>query len=790
MRSLLRSPGFTLLAVLTLAAGIGACAAIFSVVSAVLVRPLPYPEPDRLVGIWSKSQRSGNIYHLSSPDFLDVQARTDLFAAVTGFGTGPVAVTAAGSASRVDGAEVTADFFNVIGVRPAVGRVFELAEWQAGNAAIISNRLALRFFGDPARGVGASLRGDGRTFVVVGVMPEGFAYPSGTDMWVPSLNLDPSASRSAHNFEVAGRLQPGMALATASDALAALGARLAKAYPATNTNKSFTALPLIEHEIRGHRATIWTLLGAVLLVLLIACANVANLLLARGVARRRELAVRAALGASRTRLMLFQLRESAILAGLAALLGTAIGASGVRALIALAPVGIPRLTEVGLDWPTLCAACGLALLATLLTGAVPALAAARTDIVTGLKSGGAAFAGGRSRIRGALVVSQLALSLGLLTVAGLLLRSFWNLSQVDPGFRPERVLVMDVTFPASSEADAPRAFAFLDEMLRRGGELPGVSALSYGREMPLGPTGTNGLYLIEGRAEPQSGTGAQNALWRFIGPGYFAALGIPLRSGRDLDGNQRQPGVEQEAVINETMARASWPGQDPIGQRIRIGMSAAPRWMTIVGVIADVKQGTLDQAPGEELYVAAAQFPAANTQTRFIIRTPGAPEGLSEPFRRLAISVNPEVPVQFQTAAMILGETLAAPRFRAQLTGVFAGLALLIALVGVGGVMSLIVAGRRREVGIRLALGATRRGVVMLMLQEGLGFVALGLTLGGIIALGAGRVLQAQLFAVGAFDPLVFAVVGIGFALVAAIAILLPALRSARVLPTEALRIE
>lgn len=791
MRSLLRSPGFTILAVGTLALGIGACSAIFSVVHAVLLRSLPYPEPQQLVGVWSKSLRSGNTYQLSSPDYLDLRARTDLFENLAAYSHWPNALSAGEQATTAPVAMVTPEFFEVLKVAPSRGRPIDASEWKAANAALVSERLARRLFGEPAKALQQTIRVDGQAVTVAGVLPAGFHYPEGdTELWMPLEPFDPAASRSGHNWRAAGRLRPGVTAASADAALAAMGTRLAQQYPESNARKTFAAQPLLEHQVRVHRATIWTLLGAVVLVLLIACANVANLLLARGASRQRELAVRAALGATPRQLLQFQFRESVFLALLAAGIGTLIGVWCVAALVALAPRGIPRLEEVSLDVPTLLATAGLAVVASVLTGCLPALRAARTDVVSGLKAGGAAVAGGRSSTRAALVIGQLAISLGLLTTAGLLLKSFWKLTQVDPGFQVEQVLAMEVTHPAGSDG-GQAAFRFFDELQRRGSELPGVKSVSYGRELPIGPLGANGQYQIDGRPDPAPGSNAQNAVWRFVGPGWFSTLGIPLLRGRDFGPGQRVRGSEPtEVIINEAMARASWPGQDPLGQRIRIGVEREAPWMTVVGVARDVKQGQVDAAVGEELYVAAAQFPAANTQQVFVFRTQSAPGPLIEPLRKLATSINPQVPVQFQTAGMALGETLAAPRFRAQLIGLFAGLALVIALVGVGGVMAVIVAGRKTEVGIRLALGATSRDVVLLMLREGLRFIAFGLAGGALLALVAGRALRAQLFEVGAFDPGVFAGVAALFALVAVGACLVPSLRAARVTPTAALRAE
>lgn len=791
MRALFRSPGFTLLAVLTLALGIGACTAIFSVVNAVLLRPMPFPEPERLVGVWSKSLRSGNTYAISAPDFVDLRGRTDLFEALAAYGAAPAPLSAGSQATQAVTAWVSPEFFTALRVQPTLGRLPDASEWQAGNAAVVSPRLAQRLFGESSRALGQTLLCEGRPLQIVGVLPEFCRYPNGeTDVWCPAVEFDPAASRSAHNWRGLGRLRAGVTPAAVNAALEGFGQQLRAQFPDSNANKTFAALPVLEHQVRQHRATIWTLLGAVLLVLLIACANVANLLLARGVARQREFAVRAALGASPTRLILRQLRESLVLALLAAGLGALLGGWGVSALVALAPAGVPRLQEVGLDAPTLLGTIALALLASVLTGCLPALRAGRTDVVTALKAGGRGSSGGRAWVRGALVAGQLSLSLGLLCLAGLLLKSFWNLTQLDPGFRPERLAVLELNYPANSAEEAERALAFFDEVQRRANELPGVKSTAFARELPVGPSGANGSYEIEGRPAPAPGSNAQNAVWRLVGPGYFATVGIPLQRGRDFSPSQRQRGGAPEVVINETMARRSWPQGNALGQRIRFGLTAEPTWMTIVGVVRDVAQERLDEPIGEELYVVAAQFPRSSTRLSLVARTETAPESLFEPLRRLAASVDARVPVQLQSAEMVLGETLATPRFRAQLIGLFAGLALLIALVGVGSVMAVIVAGRRNEVGIRLALGATPTAVVGLMLREGLRFVGLGLAGGAGLALLGGRLLRAQLFQVGSFDPFVFLSVAALFALVATVACLLPSLRAARVQPTAALRVE
>ena len=790
-RQLRKSPGFSAVAILTLALGIGANTAIFSVVNTVLLRSLDYPRPEQLVNLWSKNLRSGVTYAVSAPDFHDWRAQSRSFEALAHFSNGPSAIVLNREAESADATDVSEEFFHVLAVPASLGRTFSPEEWKTSGVAVISERLARRHFsGVPASAVGATLQVDGKPLVIVGVMPAGFLYPDASDIWLPANTRYPETiSRSAHNYLVVGRLRNGVSLAGATAELEAIGARLTQAYPESNTNKGAAVRPLDDHLVRDHRGTLWLLLGAVAMVLLIACANVANLLLARGVARRREIAVRAALGASSARLALHQLAESGILATAAAGLGLLIATLGVRALIALAPPGVPRLDQVAVDWPALLFTGLISVLVCSLTGLIPAREATRVDLVTGLKAGGAGATGGRGQVRGMLVVGQLAMSLALLTSAGLLVASLLRLNQVDPGFRTDRVLVMDAEFPAADQATATGAIAFFENFRRTAATQPGVISVAFAREMPLGRPGSNGTYLIEGRPDPAPGASNQDALWRFVSPAYFATLGIPLRRGRGL-AEGLDATKPQEVLINETMARSTWPNEDPIGRRIRIGMSIEPQWMTIVGVVADVRQVSLKRAISQELYVAAAQFPLANTQTKLIAQTSVAPESMFEPFRKLAHSLNAEVPVKFTTAQMIVAETLAAPRFRAFLITLFSALALLIALVGVAGAMACIVAARRVETGIRLALGARPWQVVSLMLREGLRFVALGLLLGLAAAAGATRLLQAHLFGVGAFDPTVVATVCAIFIVVALGACLIPSLLAARVDPIRTLRSE
>jgi putative ABC transport system permease protein len=800
LRILAKAPGFTAVAVLMLALGIGATTALFSVVHAVLLRPLAYHDSDRIVKVSSQNQQRGHLYAVSGPDYRDWREQSTVFVAFAKYQFTETAVVTTRAAEKLTAAMVSADFFPALDVVPLAGRFFNAGEMRAGGMAVVGEAFARRHHaGDPARALGTDVKLWGRTFRIVGVAPAWCTFPGRAEVWLPVDTVFPeSAERTAHNYQVIARLRPDVSLREAQTEMDGIAARLARQFPDSNTNKGIRLVPLQETLVGGHRATLWSMLAAEGLVLLIACANIANLLLARGARRMPEMALRAALGASRGRIVRHLLAESLVLAGLGAAAGVLVAVWGLDALLALAPAGIPRLEEVSIDGWALGFAGGVSLLVCLLTGLFPALHATRPDLKSALHASGRGVTGTRGRLRSALVVAQLAISLVLLTSAGLLLRSFQRLTSIDPGYRTEQMLVMEASYPAVGEVDAPRALAFYEEFSRRAAALPGIGAVSYTDSLPIDALGANGNYFIENRPKPSRAEIArQHAIWRIAGPDYFSALGIPVRAGREFTARDTMQST-RTVVINESLARASWPGEDPLGRRIMIGLYSGSEWLTIVGVVADTRQGSLDRSIKQELYVPAPQHPTLATEMKIVARVQSGTNGargvdpltFAGDFRRLAQELNPEVPVHFTTAELLVANTLATPRFRTLLLALFAGVALLIAAVGLYSVLAYTVTQRTSEIGLRMALGAQRHQVFALILRGGAMLVALGLTLGLGLAAVTSRLIQAFLFKVPPLDPVVYGIMAALFAAIAAIACVLPARRATRVDPMAALRAE
>jgi putative ABC transport system permease protein len=800
LRQLAKSPGFTAVVVLLLALGIGATTALFSVVNAVLLRPLAYREPDRIVRVSSLNQQRGSLYAVSGPDYRDWRGQSTSFVAFAKYQFSEAAVVTASAAEKLGAAMVSTDFFRALDVTPVAGRFFHAEEMVTGGVAVVGEAFSRRHYaGDPTRALGTDVKLWGRTFRIVGVVPAWCALPESAEIWLPvDTVFSESMERSAHNYRVVARLRPEVSLGAAQTEMDGIAARIAQQFPDTNTNKGVRLVPLREGLVAGHRATLWTMLGAVSLVLLIACANIANLLLARGARRTHEMAVRAALGASRARIVRQLLAESLVLASLGGAAGVLVAIWGLDVLLALAPVGIPRLDEVSIDRWALAFAGGVSLIVCLLTGLFPALQATRTDLKTALHASGRGVTGTRGRLRSALVVAQLAISLVLLTSAGLLLRSFQRLTSIDPGYRTDQVLVMEASYPAAGEVDARRALAFYDEFSRRAAALPGIGPVSSTGSLPIDVLGANGSYFIENRPSPSRAEIAkQNAIWRIVGADYFSTLGITVLAGREITARDTAQST-RTVVINESLARAAWPGEDPLGHRIKIGWDSAGEWMTIVGVVADTRQGSLDRTIKQELYVPATQHPKIATDMKVIARVrPNAsveravdPLTFAAGFRRLAQELDPEVPVRFTTAELLVANTLATPRFRTLVLALFAGVALLIAAVGLYSVLAYAVAQRTAEIGLRMALGAQRHHVLGLILRGGATLVALGLALGLGLAAATSRLMQAFLFQVPPIDLAVYSTVAAIFAGIALIACLLPAHRAVRVDPISALRAE
>lgn len=795
VRQLRKSPGFAAVAIITLALGIGATTAIFSVVNAVLLNPLDYPESDRLVQVFSRNLQRGHLYQVSGPDFADWKAAATNLDGFSRYYRSDTAVSSQGSAETIGAAHVSMDFFSVLGTALRAGRMFDAGEWSAGGAAIIGESLAQRLFGGAANALGQSVTLYGRKITVVGVLPAGFSFPNKTEAWLPIDTVFPlGTSRTGHNSRTLARLKPGITLERAQQEMDAIAAQLRAAHPNENSTKGAGVVRLLDYTVRNHRSTLWILLGSVALLLVLACANVANLLLARGAARTREVAVRAALGGSVWQIVRSLLAEGVVLSVAAALFGIFLGWIGTKTLVALAPTGIPRLDKVALDGQTLLFTAGVTILVCLLAALVPAWQSAKPDLNLALRAGGnkGMIGGAGHRLRSGLVVMQLAISLLLLCGAGLFVRSLRNLELVDPGYRPEGVLVMTANFPVSTKADEPRAAAFYAELLREARNLPGANAVSYAREMPIDDVGSNGTYFTEENPNlPNNEWDKYSAIWRVAGPDYFSTMGIRIIQGRGIE-ERDGPGATLAVVVNESMARTAWPGQNPIGRRVKLGwmQSTYENYLTVVGVCADIKQVSLDAPSRQELYIAGPQHPQALERLKLVVRTTAAPLSLAEPLRQLVRRLNPEVPVQFTTATIMIRDNMAAPRFRTVLIGVFAGVALLLAIVGVAGVLACMVTERRSEIAIRMALGALPGDVVGDFVRRGVRLALFGLAVGLISAYFGARLLQGLLFGVGTSDPSTFAIVGGVLMIAALVASAVPAARAAKVDPLVVLRAE
>ena len=794
LRSLLKNPGFTLLAVLVMALGIGANTAVFSVVNAVLLKPLAYSNPDRIVTLSSLWRKSGGHGQVSAPDYHDWQRQSSAFAAMAYYQNDETSVTAGSSAEYGQVAMVTPEFFRVFALEPVLGRSFTPEEQKAGGTAVvlISQSFWQSHFGGNARALGQTVKMLDKTFSIVGVLPGGFHFPEKTDIWFPASTFEETESRSAHNYRVVGRLKPDVTLEQAQAQMTSIGTRLEQQYPASNKGKNVAVFRMRDEMVRNVQLTLYLLLGAVALVLLIACANVANLLLAKATTRTREIAIRAAVGASRGRIICQLITESMLMALAAGVAGLILAVWGSAALVALAPTDVPRLAETGIDGWVLAFTLGVSVIASLLFGLAPALHASRVDLNDALKQGGgrAAVGGGAGRMRGALVVAEIALSVILLAGAGLLIKSFNALHNVALGFHPEHVLVMETSVPASDLKSAQRATRFYKDFLRDVAALPGVVASGATRATP-GHTASDGSYWLDHLPpEGQLNVSAPQAVFSNVTPGAFQTLGIPLRKGRDFnDGDTYE--APFTAIVNEALVRKSFPGQDPVGRVIFCGMDMeSMKGMTIVGIVGDVRQYGPAHEPSPEIYMPYEQHPQPSTALSVIVKTTSDPGLLQETLRRKTRERSPEVPVKFTTMDASLAENVAAPRFRTLVLGIFATLAVCLAMAGVYGVMAYLVSQRSNEIGLRMALGASPRDISGLVLREGMLLAGAGLLLGLAGAMAATRLLTSVLFEVKPGDPMTYAAVAVLLAVAALAASYIPAHRASKVDPLIALRQE
>ena len=796
LRSLRKNAGFTLLAVLVMGLGIGANTAMFSVVNSVLLKPLDYRDPDSIVTLSSLSKTRGSHYQVSGPDFHDWHDQSTAFSEMGRYDSDDeTAIQTRSGAEYGSAAEVTPEFFRVFAVEPSFGRLFTPEEVQPGSpgAVVISYSFWQNHFGaDPGalgETLGQTLLMAGKAFPIVGVLPPRFHFPDKTDIWLPANTVFPeNTSRSAANYHVVARLKPEFTLEQAQSQMSAIGARLEQQYPATNRNRSVAVNRMRDEIVGDVRTTLYLLLGAVSLVLLIACANMANLLLARATSRTREMAIRAAVGASRGRIVRQLITESMVLAVASGIAGLLLAIWGSSALVAIAPKDVPRLAETSIDGRVLAFTFGVSVLASLLFGLAPAIHASKVDLNHSLKQGAArSVGGGAGRMRAALVVAEIALSVILLAGAGLLMKSFVAMHNVELGFRPENVLVMGASVPASDLESRLRGARFYRDLVAEVAALPGVSAAG-ATWNPPGHVGSWGGYWIDHLPTGELSVTAPQAVFSFMAPGTFATLGIPLKRGRDFNDSDIYD-APFTAVINESLAGTSFAGQDPIGRSIFCGFDSK-KGMRIVGVVGDVRQYGPARPPGPEIIMPYQQHPGPATSMSVVVRTAANPTGLFETVRRKAQAASPDVPVKFTTLETVLAEDVAAPRFRTLLLGIFAGLAVCLAMAGVYGVMAYAVGQRANEIGLRMALGASPGKVMRLVLGQGLALAAIGLAIGLAGAMAATRLLTKMLFEVKPGDPMTYASVVILLGLVALAASYIPARRATQVDPLAALRQE
>ncbi len=793
-RMLLKKPGFTLIAVLTLALGIGANTAIFSVVDALLLRPLPYHEPERLVMLAEKT-REGRRTTVAYPNFEDWRARARSFEGMASTRSQALNLTGVDKPVQLRGRTVNWNFFQLLGVNPQLGRSFiaEDDRYGAARTALLSNGLWKERFGGDTGVIGRKLLLSGELYEVIGVLPPGFEYFRADDVYVPiGLFLQPNTGLtdrgSSLGLYAVARLKPGVAVEQANSEMAALGAQLTREYPAVNSGKSAMAERLQDVMSEGVRQSLWVLLGAVGFILLIACVNVANLLLARAADRQKEIAVRLALGAGRGRVIRQLLSESLLIAGLGGAVGLLAGRWMLDGLLALAPENTPQLSRVGMDRTVLLFTLGVAALTSLLSGLLPALQASRADLQTALKEGGRSTGGAsRERVRKTLLVVEISLALVLLSGAGLLTRSMYNLLRIDPRFNPESLLTMRFSLSAESY-NLSRRRVFYDECLARVAALPGVRAAALTFSLPIGGSNWNSVFIAGDKPAPPR-PDLPSSAYIPVSANYFETMGIRLTKGRLFT---KSDGADSPlvVVINETLARRIWPGEDPIGKRVKQGWpeSETP-WREVVGVVNDVKLNGLERETPLETYVPLTQ--ESPRSFGLAVRTAGDPLAAATAVERAIHSLDKDLPVsQVLTMDQLLGNSLSQRRLTLVLLASFAVLALLLAAIGVYGVIAYSVRQRTNEIGIRMALGAQTGDVLKLILTQGLKLALIGVVIGLAAAFALTRWMETLLFGVRPADPLTFVVIAAVLTLVALLACYIPARRAAKVDPMVALRCE
>jgi predicted permease len=794
LRLLARAPAFAALAILTLALGVGANTAIFSVVDSLLIRPLPYPDPDRLVLVWEDASKIGFPHNTPAPaNWVDWRKRNTVFEDIAATRGEASVITGDGPPEQLGSRRVTSSFWQVMGVQPVVGRVFTSEEEKADSSvAVISNGLWQRKFGGDPNVLGRKLIVDGRSFSVIGVMPRAFAIPSRmVEFWMPSgFTAEDLARRSSHYLVCFARLKAGVGIHEAQAEMSAIAAQLTAEFPADNYGLGAVVTPLRDEVLGERRTALIALLCAAGCVLLIACANIANLLLVRGLERQREFALRTALGASRDQLVLQLVSESLLLAGLGAIGGLAFAKMGMKVLESLIPPGLAA-NPLSIDGRVLGFTVGVAMVTGLLFGVAPALASTWLNVNSVLKQGGRSSAGFRHRsFRDALVVTQVCLAMLLLAGAGLMIRTLYNYQSMDPGFRVDHLLAVETFLPKARYPEHRQRLAFAEGVIEKVRAVPGVTGAGYTSALPLISMGNSSGYLLEGQQEKE--VTAQDALFRVVTPDFLRTIGARLREGRFLTAEDRADTLPA-VIINETFANRYWPGTSPVGRRLQISeWGPGKPWLTIVGVVREIRERGINIETKPAVYMplhqAETAWPVPND---LVIRTTADPLSIVPAVRQAVWSVAPDQPLaSVRTMEDVAQLETASRRQTMILLGAFAGLSLLLAFIGIYGLLSYSVAQREREIGIRVALGAGRSRVLGMIAGKGMALALTGVALGWGAAAIASRSLQSLLFGISANDVTTLATVSALLMLVALTACLIPARRAVLLDPASSLRQE
>jgi putative ABC transport system permease protein len=799
-RGLLKRPAFTAIAVVTLGLGIGASTAIFSVVNSVMLRRLPYSTGERIVAI-RELNPEGKRIQTTGPNFIDWRAQQTAFEHLAAIKWTNANVILGDRAERISVAQTSANFFDVFGAGPQQGRLFVSGDEQAGHAPVVvlSDAFWRRGFGGDAGVIGQQVSLDSQSYTVIGIAPAGFDYPDKVEVWLPPLKLAPEFSPAVEPTErrgmgyltVVGLLKPGVSVAQASGEMETITSRLRQQYPETNNRRFNQVLSLHEHLTGETNTMLWLLFGAVMFVLLIACANVANLLLASATSRSKEIAIRTALGASRWRLMRQLLTESALLALAGGALGLLLSSYGVAALTKLLPQEFPRLNEIGMDWRVFGFTLGASLLTGFVFGFAPALHISNTDVQEAMKESGRGTAGSarHTRLRQALIVAEVGLSVVLLAGAGLLFRSFMRLQSVDTGFTAQQVLTAQLSPAGPKFRENSDYITFYDQVVERARAIPGVISAATINTLPLskGPTIA---FRVEGRPVLSVDKWIPTN-FRTVSPDYFSTMSIPVLQGRNFTSDDRV-GAPRRLMINQALAQRDFPDENAVGKRITLGSTDEnnePVWFEIVGVTANVRSLELREEAPPELYFSARQLPFASMAV--VVRSTVEPESLAPALRQAVAEVDRTVPAaQVRTMDHIVSESVTQPRFNLFLLGLFGGIALLLSAVGIYGVTAYTVTQRTHEMGIRLALGAQVSDILKLVLGQGMAVIGIGLVVGLVASFVLMRLMRSLLFGVRENDPLTFAAITLVLFLVALLACYVPARRATKVDPLIALRYE